>query len=601
MPPVDQHLLLRALVDEFARGGMRVAVTAAGSRNTPIIEALVAEPRLRSFSHIDERSAGFFAIGAARAGGAPVAVTATSGTAVANLLPAVVEASEAGLALIVLSADRPAELRGIGAGQTIDQVKLFGPYVRLFTEPDLDQATPERMRWLRALACRAMQVAQGPDPGPVHINLPLREPLVLETSLPEDPMGGEGRPDGRPWTATARPSAPAEFRAAVPSGSRATIRSAPEPELGSVAVSEPGTVAPPASARRTVIVAGDFGTDPAAGAALALAATQQGLPLLADPLSQARRGRAAIPHYDLILRDPFTAERLAPELVIRVGDTPTSKPLRTWLAALEEAEQVLLHPRPVWADPVSRIARREVLTPAEIVARIRTLEAPGGWLGEWQAAEAAVAAGLPAPDAEPALSEPAVATLLGQELPPEAILYVAASMPIRDVEEFLPARDNAPRVLANRGANGIDGTVSAAFGAAAVNNGPVVLLIGDVALAHDIGGLLTARRGGLALTIVLINNDGGGIFNFLRIAEHPAAFNDHVATPHGLEFVHAAALYGLDHVAVTDAGGLRAALQRSLHAGHTTLLEVRTDRVANRLRHAEIERTALDALGALSA
>ena len=547
---------------------MATAVTSPGSRNTPLIEALVAQPGLTSHSSIDERAGGFFAVGAARASGLPVAVTATSGTAVANLLPAVIEASEAGLGLIILSADRPAELRQIGAGQTIDQVKIFGDAVRLFAELDLYEASAARMRWVRSLACRAYLTALGPDPGPVHLNIPLREPLVIDSPLPSDPAGGAGRADGRPWVIRTESSLPA------------------------TAIATSGHV--PQSA---VIVAGQFSSGPKLaehGAELAALAAKHGIPLLADPLSCARRGPAAVAHYDLILREPDLAAQLTPELVIRVGELPTSKPLRAWLAGLDGVEQLVFHPRPVWPDPDSRMSQ---FTPLRDLGELPRPAQPEGWLERWQSADRAITQVIAGQlDSQPGLSEPAVARLLGAELPPEATLFVAASMPIREVEEFMAVRDDGPRVMANRGANGIDGTVSAAFGAAAVSPGPVVLLIGDVALAHDIGGLLAARRTGAKLTIVLIDNDGGGIFNFLAIAAHPAAFTDHVATPHGLEFRHAADLYGLDHVAVADAGGFTAALDHALASDVSTIIEVSTDRAANRQLHTDIATAASAAL-----
>ncbi len=567
MTAVDTHLLLRALVDELARCGMRTAVTSPGSRNTPLIEALVAETRLHSFSSLDERSGGFFAVGAARASGRPVAVTVTSGTAVANLLPAVIEASEAGLPMIVLSADRPAELRQIGAGQTIDQLKIFGDAVRLFAELDVYEASAARMRWVRSMACRAYLTALGPDPGPVHLNIPLREPLVLDGPLPADPLGGEGRPDARPWVARPEPRPPAT------------------PET------------PPPAPQKAVIVAGEFASGPEladAGTQLAAFAAQHGIPLLADPLSCARRGPAAVAHYDLILREPELAAELAPELVIRVGELPTSKPLRAWLAGLADVEQLVFHPRPVWPDPDSRMS--QISTFSEI-AQLPHPVPPTGWLERWQAADRTSAQAIATVlEAAVDLTEPGLAALLGAELPSDATLFVAASMPIRDIEEFVGARDDAPRVMANRGANGIDGTVSAAFGVAAVSAGPVVLLIGDVALAHDIGGLLAARRTGAKLTVVLIDNDGGGIFNFLAIAGHAEAFDSYVATPHGLEFRHAAALYGLEHVTATEAGGFKAALHRALASDSSTIIEVTTDRVANRQLHADIAAASAAAL-----
>jgi 2-succinyl-5-enolpyruvyl-6-hydroxy-3-cyclohexene-1-carboxylate synthase len=561
----DSYLLLRALCDELGRCGMRDACTSPGSRSTPIVLSLVREPKLRCWSHIDERSAGFFALGAAKAAGRPVAVTCTSGTAAANLAPAVIEAHEGRVPLIVLTADRPPELRDVGAGQTIDQVKLYGDAVKWFVELGTHEATPERLRWIRALACRAYWTALEGRPGPVHVNVPLREPLVLEEPLAPDESG---RPSGAPWV---------EFHSPDLAWNGVEIVRAPDP--------------------RSVIVAGRHETSRVGPIELAAYATRLNLPLLADPLSRARTGNAAIAHYDLLLRDEAFADAHRPEFVLRVGDLPTSKPLRAWLAGLH-AHQAALDPELTWQDPDSVVAQRIPL-PFEVA--IGQAGDPGPpqnaspWLDSWRAADAAVAGAISLVLGDE-LSEPLVAAKLGEWLGPDATLFVASSMPIRDVEEFFPARPEPPRVLSNRGANGIDGTVSAAFGAAAVTDGPVVLLIGDVALAHDIGGLMAARRLGLALTIVLLNNDGGGIFHFLPVAREGEAFEEHVATPHGLDFAHAAALYGCGHVRAASVAELHAAIDAGLAGQDTTIIEVRTDRGENLALHRRVAEAAGTAL-----
>jgi 2-succinyl-5-enolpyruvyl-6-hydroxy-3-cyclohexene-1-carboxylate synthase len=549
---------------------MRDAVTAPGSRNTPIVVSLAREERLRTTSYIDERAGAFFALGAAKASRRPVAVTCTSGTAVANLLPALIEAHEASVPLVVLTADRPPELRDIGAGQTIDQLKIFGDAVKWFAELDMSEASVERLRWIRSLACRAYFTALHGRPGPVHLNIPLREPLVLDGPLADEPAGAGGRPGGAPWL-TVSEALPGLF----------ARDDADHPV-------------------RAVIVAGELGDDGSAGPRLAALADRAGLPLLADPLSGARRGAAAIAGYDLILRDAEAAASLVPELVIRVGALPTSKPLRGWLAGLAGVRQVAYTDDVAWSDPSSVLAERVV---APVDAAIGQLEAtaptaPAGWLSRWQAADAGVAAAITPTLARAGLSEPGVARLLAGRLPAEATLFIAASMPIRDIEEFAAARDDGPRMLANRGANGIDGTVSAALGAASAQDGPVVLLIGDVALTHDVGGLLAARRTGVQLTIVLLNNDGGGIFHFLPIASQTDVFEQHVATPPGLDFSALAALGGLRYTRPNTLDALGVALSQALRGERSTLIELRTDRVANRELHAALEVAALEALRA---
>lgn len=553
MTATDTYLLLRAFCDELARCGVRHACTSPGSRCAPIVLSLFRERRIRSWSHLDERCAGFFALGAAKASFAPVAVTCTSGTAAANLAPAVIEAFWARVPLLVLTADRPPELRDVGAGQAIDQLKLYGDAVKWFAEVDLDAATPERLRFIRTLACRACATALTGRPGPVHLNFPLREPLVLSDALPDD---ATGRPGGRPHVLTEPPSSPP-------------------------AATGPG----PRPSGRLLIVAGAGTPEPAE---LASFAARAGIPVLADPPSGARRGGAAIAHYDLLLRDErFTAAQ-RPDFVFRVGDLPTSKPLRAWLASLADVAQIASDPDWTWQDPDGVVGLR-------LRGRLPEpdgLEIEPGWLDRWRAADDAASAAIAAALGDQ-LSEPQVARALGEWLPPQATLYVASSMPIRDVEEFWPVREDGPRVLSNRGANGIDGTVSSAFGAAAAGEGPVVLLTGDVALAHDIGGLLAARRLGLPLTIVVLNNDGGGIFHFLPIAGESDAFEEHVATPHGIDFRHAAELYGCSFERPARATELRDAVERSLADGGTTVIEVRTDRVENLALHRRIADAAL--------
>jgi len=351
--------------------------------------------------------------------------------------------------------------------------------------------------------------------------------------------------------------------------------------------------------RRAVIVAGDLGAgvDPEMGRRIALVAQKLRVPVLADPLSGARTGAAAVAHYDLVLRDRETASALAPDLVLRFGDLPTSKPLRQWIAGLDQAEHVAFTAFESWSDPASRVGTRVVQDyGASLDALAQMAPDYSEWLDRWTSADSTVAHAIAEPLMGAGLSEPAVATALGQFLPARATLFVAASMPIRDVEEFVPVLAEPPRVLANRGANGIDGTVSSAFGVAAVSEGPVVLLTGDVTLAHDIGGLLAAVRTGLKLTIVLINNDGGGIFNFLPVATQTDVFEPQIATPTGLDFSKAAALFGIEHHAVADLDGFAAALMTALASERSTVIEVFTERVANRELHAAVEAAALAAL-----
>ena len=609
----DTYLLLRAFVDELARCGMRGACTSPGSRSAPLVLSLAREPRLRCFSHVDERCAGFFALGLAKASGLPVAVACTSGTAAAELLPAAIEAHEARVPLLLLTADRPPELRENGAGQAIDQLKLFGSAAKWFFEVGTHDASAERLRWMRTLACRAYWTALEGRPGVVHLNFPLREPLVDDAPLPGDPTG---RADGAPFVSR---------RVAPASDDSAILRAI---------VSE---------STRGVLVAGRHerparGDLPPVGQAAAAFCATAGWPLLADPLSGARRGEAAVAHYDALLRDDAFAAGVRPDLVLRVGDLPVSKPLRTWLAGLEGVRQVALDPEGAWQDPDSVLSDSLTLDPAVALSDLLDAATPaeGDWLAGWRSADERAAEALLGTLAGH-LSEPAVAAELGVLLPEAATLVVASSMPVRDIESFWPVRPDPPRVLCNRGANGIDGTVSCAFGAAAEGPAPaggrrrpgranpVVLLIGDVALAHDIGGLLAARRLELRLTIVLLDNAGGGIFDFLPVSQArmartappddggldegpadegprdeagpPDIYTRHVATPTGLDFADAAALYGLSHERVDDVPAFRSALERALVYEGSSIIEVRGERGEN----VDLHRRAWDAVrGALS-
>ena len=537
MTPTDTYLGLRAFADELVRCGVQHACTSPGSRSAPLVLTLHREPGLTATSHIDERSGAFFGLGVAKATGRPAVLACTSGTAAANYAPAVIEAYEARVPLLVLTADRPWELRDVGAGQTIDQVKLFGRAAKWFVEIDEAPATAERMGFLRRLACRAVWTAVRGRPGPVHLNFALREPLILDERLPREPGGG-GRADGRAWTE-----------------SHAPARAVPDLHL---------------EGKRPVLVAGRM-ERPGDGDAVAGFAARHRWPLLADPLSGARRGDAAIAHYDALLRVPNWGEGFAPDLVVRVGDLPTSKPLRQWLAGFgpPAPRQVALDAAGAWQDPDAAVGEIHPAGPEAL--RAEPLD--DGWLDGWRRADT-VARTAMGRVLGGGLSEPAVAVRVAAALGPQDTLFVAASMPVRDLETFAVTQ---ARVLSNRGANGIDGTASTALGVAAASAGRTVLLTGDVALLHDVGGLLAARRTGAQLTIVVINNDGGGIFGFLPVAGEDG-YDEHVLTPHGTDFALLAATFGFTHVLVDTPEAFDDALRS---AARSNVVEVRTDRTAN--------------------
>jgi 2-succinyl-5-enolpyruvyl-6-hydroxy-3-cyclohexene-1-carboxylate synthase len=513
MIPINRtYAPLQAFVDELYRCGMRHAVTSPGSRNAPLALTLAAQDGVQAVSVIDERSAGFVALGMAKTSGRPVAVTCTSGTAAANLHPAVVEAHEARVPLIVMTADRPPELREVGAGQAIDQIRLYGSAARWFVEVGTHEPSRETAIHHRALACRAYWTACGGRPGPVHLNFPLREPLApVPDAEGLDPTDWTGRPDGSPWT---------EVR-----------QHASAPHSDDVhAVAERIAAEP-----RGVIVCGPT-AEPIADAA-ALLAAEAGWPLLAEPTSGVRCGghdrSHVIAHYDVLLRIERFAEEVAAGLVLRVGDMPTSKPLREFVA---NASQIVVDPHGAWHEPTRRAelvlhaSAERTLGALAAAVEMRSTDPDQEWVERWRQADARVS---PAVQAAPDGFEGRILAELEPELPEEAIVWVSSSMPIRDVEAYFPQSPKRLRFLANRGANGIDGVVSSAMGAALAGGLPTWVLIGELALQHDAGGLLAARRAGVDLEIVCLNNGGGGIFDFLPLAEHadPAAYEGHIATP----------------------------------------------------------------------
>lgn len=553
MIPINRTFApLQALVDELARCGMRHAVTSPGSRNAPISLTLAADERIGSVSAIDERAAGFMALGMAKASGLPVAVTCTSGTAAANLLPAVVEAREARVPLIVLTADRPPELRDVGAGQAIDQVKLFGSAAKWFVEVGNGEPGREWATHMRALACRAWAAAGGGRAGPVHLNLPLREPLA---PVVEELEGGDwqGRVDGRAWV---------EVREA------ASVVADEDLEALAERVA--------ATPRGAIVCGGGVGEVAAPVARLAAVA---GWPILAEPTSGLRCGghdrSRVVAHYDVLLRDEGFAEAVRPEFVLRIGDMPTSKSLRAWIGG---GEQVVVDPHGAWNEPTRTaetiLAADPVATCEGLAAAVegRGTSVDDGWVGRWRAGDEVVASAFV--EAPEGFEGRAYAGIEGA-LPDDALVWVSSSMPIRYVESYFPSSPKPLRFLSNRGANGIDGVVASAAGAAHATGRPTFVLIGEIALLHDVGGVLAARRAGIDLTIVCVNNGGGGIFDFLPVAEHAdaAAYERHVATPADVDLAALAALAGMTHQLATTPAELASTI-----AAGPGLIEVRADR-----------------------
>jgi 2-succinyl-5-enolpyruvyl-6-hydroxy-3-cyclohexene-1-carboxylate synthase len=591
----------RTLVDELARGGLTDAVLAPGSRSAPLALALAGDPRIRLHVHLDERSAAFFALGLAKASGRPALVLSTSGTAAAHFHPAVLEAHHSRVPLLVCTADRPAELRATGAPQTTDQLRLYGPAVRFFADVPADGDPPARAAW-RPVAARAWAEAAGPPAGPVHINVAFREPLVpsevtaaavgavaapvtaAATEVATD-AAEPGRPDGRPWTVSHRPTP------ALAAGEAEAL------------------VERMRTAGRGLVVAG-WGSPPeAADAAAAL-----GWPLLADAISGLRSAGAAptgagaraagvVTAYDALLRIPGFADSHRPDLVVRYGGPLTSKVATAWLDP--SVPQILVDPDDAWLDPNRSACERVPALPDLRSAAGRSGGLPGDWYGAWLGAEAVARAALDAfldADDQPFEGRAArdVASACAAS-PAEPALFVASSMPVRDLEAFagrVPAR-----AYANRGVNGIDGLVSTVLGVAAGSRRPVVGLLGDLGFLHDAGGLLGARRRGLDAVFVVVDNGGGGIFSFLPQAALPDDdFDLLFGTPPDADPAVVAQAYGVPTERAERADDVGARVHDALAAGGVRAVVVPTgDRTANVDRHRQAWVAVADAIAKWSA
>ena len=572
-----------AFADELVRAGVTEVCICPGSRSTPLAIVLQQQPSLRVWMHLDERSASFFALGLARTQRKPVAVVGTSGTAVLNFTPAVAEARQGRVPLIVLTADRPPELRGIGSTQTVDQVRLYGSQAKWSEEMLLPEATESATRYVRAIADRAVSTAMAQPPGPVHLNFPFREPLI-----PADP---EAAPDTMP-----------EPTVRVLRASRRPVATDLQPLAADLALRTRG-----------LIVCGPMDSSDFAAAVTDLARTLD-WPLVADVLSQVRtgphHGDDIIDNFDAFLRHRPTVETLEPEVILRFGATPVSKPLSQYLENNSHSRQIVVAEDDTWLDPQQTATDFVFADPTEFCLSLREaflVEAISNdprrqaWIKAWLEANHVSRITLPKAltDSEK-MSEPTVIHQLAGLLPEDAIVYAGNSMPVRDLDSFFPGGEVPFRFMANRGVSGIDGVVSSALGAAAASQQPLVLIIGDISLYHDSNGLLAALRYGdrLNVTLIVVNNDGGGIFSFLPQAEQSEHFEELFGTPHGLEFRHLAALYGLPHECAETAPAFDVAVAKSLASKGVSLIEVHTERTANRHGHDDLWEQVANALAA---
>lgn len=581
-----------AFVDELARSGMTDVVICPGSRSTPLAYGFAGNNKLKIWMEYDERSAGFFALGLAKATRRAVALVCTSGTAAANFMPAVVEAKMGRVPLVVITADRPAELRDNGAPQAIDQLKLYGAYPKWFAEMPLPEASNEMLRFARTQAGRAVGIATAAPAGPVHLNQPFREPLVpapiagqaLPPESQRDPVAWYGRPGGQPYVElkqAARRQHPAEV-----SGLSRTLEGM---EKGLILVGPQD--------------------DPALAPAVAALGQKLGYPVLADPLSGLRAGthdrEYFISNYDAFLRDTrfTTGTEFEPEVVIRFGAMPTAKPLLLFLKRFPDVPQYVVDGGDGWNEP-AQLAQTiyhadPVLFCHDLAANLPSGTGESNWLRAWlECAHATAEALETALNDLPELFEGRVLAAMSGLLPEGATLFVGNSMPVRDLDSFFAGSRKNIRLLCNRGANGIDGVVSTALGVAARSEGPLVLVIGDLSTYHDLNGLLAAKLHKINATIVILNNDGGGIFSFLSQASYPHNFEQLFGTPHGLDFEPVMQMYGAKFNRIADWPDFEAAMQTALQQDGLKVIEVPTNRESNVTMHRQMWAAVYQALAA---
>lgn len=581
---LDNQRWSSALIEALALGGVREVVVSPGSRNTPLVLAWAARADVRTHVVLDERAAAFFALGLARASGAAVALVCTSGSAMAHYLPAVIEAFRTRVPLLLMTADRPPELQGVGAPQTIEQVGLFGSHVRLAINLSAPRAGASA-RWLRTQAARALDAALGSPAGPVHLNLPFRKPLWDASLAPQHPGHGFAR--------LVRTSARLD-----------------EAELQWL-------LERVEAAERGVIVCGPYwprggaqGAQRFAQSVSALAA-RLGWPVIAEPTSQLRFGAASghvIAGADAMLRDARLSEALAPDLMLLLGQAPTSKSIGQWVARHGAERAVVVDPDGIWHDPTHSADAMVVAEPWWLCDALASRVKPRGdspWRAAWRSADEVCGDALTAAcQRDDACWEGPIARLVAEVMPEGSALHVASSMPIRDLDTFARPLTSAVAVFSSRGANGIDGTVATALGeSSAWSSGPTALLIGDMAFLHDAGGLLTVPG---RLTVVVVNNDGGGIFGILPISKHPTAFERFFVTPQRADLAALCAAASARHQRVESLVDLREALVAELGRpassarveSDVSVIEVLVDRDDNLARHQDAWARVSSALNA---
>ncbi|MBO1005976.1 2-succinyl-5-enolpyruvyl-6-hydroxy-3-cyclohexene-1-carboxylic-acid synthase [Pseudogracilibacillus auburnensis] len=555
---------LSSFISGLVQSGVKDIVISPGSRSTPLALIAAEHRNMEVYVNVDERSAAFFALGLAKASKKPVALLCTSGTAAANYYPAIIEANLTGVPLIVLTADRPHELRDVGAPQAIDQLHLYGDHVKWFAEMALPESGARQLKYTKTTAIRAVKEAMVKPKGPVHLNFPLREPLIPSMDLLQNKVTDSG-----------------------------------------LAIESGQLVLPPSKVRelleewspveRGLIICGPI-DEPDFPNAVQMLAIKLGFPILADPLSQVRSNVAGehsiIDSYDAILKSEEARDALQPELIIRFGGIPVSKSLSIFLNGIQNAEHVVVDGSSGWRDP-NNVATKMIFSDEtelckEMAGMISDKKKKSSWMNTWKSLDEITKQTIATsiiPQNE--LDEGKVIYELAKLLPVESTVFVGNSMPIRDMDTFFHVTEKNIRIMANRGANGIDGVVSTALGAS-IYERPLFLVIGDLSFFHDLNGLLAAKMHKLNINIIVINNDGGGIFSFLPQANEPTYFDLLFGTPTGLNFEHAVKMYHGQYTKVLAWEDFHVAMMEAVSHEGLNVIEVPTDRAKNLTSHRQI-------------
>lgn len=569
--PDDLTPFVATFVDELVHSGVTHAVICPGSRSTPLAMLLGAHPDMKIWMNVDERSAGFFALGLAKAKKAPAVLLCSSGTASANFYPAIIEARYARVPLIVLTADRPHELRGVGAPQAIDQIKMYGENVKWFLEMPVPDSSDQMLAFIRSMARRSVKTAQQVPHGPVHLNFPFREPLIPNV-----------REDGL-WT----------------SGKAGS--SIQKPSHYDIDMTDIERVAEfLKKANRPLIVVGE--SDPTFGPAVGQLAETLGAPVLVDPLSNLRANHYSHPYfidgYDSFLRTPRFVEAVKPDCVLRFGAMPVSKAFSLYLKTARPDHYIVIDEAFDWRDPTHQATDILACDPGQFCSLLSdrlTNAINKEWIAAWRKANEMTRQTLQRFMGNASWFEGHIVTLLEKVLPDDSTLFVGNSMPIRDIDTFFVNTDRSVQFLANRGANGIDGVVSTALGAS-VDRSPLYLLIGDLSFFHDMNGLMAAKQHQLNVTIIVINNNGGGIFSFLPQAEKADDFERLFATPLDIDIEKVASLYHAQYWRADDPISFKEAIAKTADSSGLNIIEAVTNRGVNTDTHRAFWRKVSDAI-----